>query len=342
MERTLVNKKRKADERRAAEDERCNRREGETMQVRKCGVVAGEKDEQYEEMSEEEVVQWCSRYKSVEAMQHYMVNERKEPRSQERFLASLAKAALVKETPAALAAEYGNLYRWVWRFEHGMGGRTTREEDRAVDVSLFVRREVDAELKKFSKSVLVRGWRWVMQLRATDGKWVDWIYIQKSNRPGSELTVFSARDFPKGSTIGYCCGEARGMILEGDTDTEAVSQNLRIDRSNAVELVNIEECWTYRNRKGEWQTVFAKKVNVEEEGGQALYLGMHYLNSVCYGYELGSREYDKAKKSHNCLLAHDGSVRASKKIPPNVELLLLKEEGEREDEVANKVTLCNE
>jgi hypothetical protein len=85
-------------------------------------------------------------------------------------------------------------------------------------VSLFVRREVDEELKRYSKCMLICGRQWVvMQLRARDGKWVDWIHIQKSNRPWSQLSVFSARDFPKGSTIGFYCGELRGMTSKGNS-----------------------------------------------------------------------------------------------------------------------------
>jgi hypothetical protein len=52
---------------------------------------------------------------------------------QPRFVASLAKAALQKYTPFALAAEFGSLYCWIWRFDQVMGGRTAREEDRAFN-----------------------------------------------------------------------------------------------------------------------------------------------------------------------------------------------------------------
>ena len=311
MERTLGNKKRKADEGRTGEEELRSGRGVLRGVVQKCVPLSVEKVGEYEELSEEELGVWCARYKNVDAMEGYILNERKEARSQARFVPSLAKAALLKDSPVALAAEFGSLYRWIWRFEQVMGGRTAGKEDRAFDVSLFVRREVDEELKRYSKSVLIRGWRWVMQLRATDGKWVDWLYIQKSNRSGSELSVFSARDFPKGSTIGFCCGELRGRASEGKGNSE-------LHKKAEVS----EECWTYRNSKGKQQTVVGKKVDVEEEGGQPLYLGMHYLNSACYGYEVGSREYQKAKKSHNCSLLEDGSVIASKKICPNVEMLL--------------------
>jgi hypothetical protein len=311
MERTLVNKKREADDRRSGEEEHHSGMEVVRGQVHKCDAIAVGKEGQYEEMSEEELGVWCGRYKNMDAMEGYMLIERKEPQTQARFVPSLAKAALLKDLPVALSAEFGSLYRWIWRFDQVMGGRTPGKEDRAFNVSFFVRREVDEELKRYSKSVLIRGWRWVMQLRSADGKWVDWIQIQKSNRPGPQLSVFSARDFPKGSTIGFCCGELKGMASEGKGDSKAVKR-----------LEDVEEGWTYRNSKGKWQTVVAKKVDLEEEGGQPLYLGMHYVNSACYGYEVGSREYQKAKKSYNCSLLEDGSVIASKKICPNVELLL--------------------
>jgi hypothetical protein len=190
-----------------------------------------------------------------------MLNERKEARSQARFVPSLAKAALLKDLPVALAAESGSLHRWIWRFDQVMGGMTAGKEDRASDVSLFVRREVDEELKRYSKSMLIRGWRWVMQLRATDGKWVDWLYIQKSNRPESQLSVFSTRDFPKGSTIGFCCGELRGTASEGKNNS---------DLRKKVE--DVEEGWTYRKSKGEWQLWLQRKWILKRRGGNHCFL----------------------------------------------------------------------
>jgi hypothetical protein len=171
-------------------------------------------------------------------------------------------------------------------------------------------------MRKSPKCVLVGGWKWVMQLQASDGKWIDWIQIQNSNRPGASLGVFAARDFPKGSTIGYVCGSVR---WESDEAGRAQSSS---GGWNPGEGEEETESFTFRNGKAKWQTVVAMKVKSEEMGEEALFFGMHYVNSACYGFALESKEYDKARKNQNCFLSIDGSVKALKKISPNVEMLL--------------------
>jgi hypothetical protein len=113
METTLVNKKRKADEGRIGEEEHYSGKEVVKGQVYKCDPVAVNKEGEHEEMSEEELGVWCGRYKNVDTMEGYMLNERKEPQSQARFVPSLAKAALLKDLRIALAAEFGSLYHWI-------------------------------------------------------------------------------------------------------------------------------------------------------------------------------------------------------------------------------------
>ena len=79
MERILVNNKRKADEGRSGEEKHRSGKEVVRGQVHKCDAVAVDKEGEYEEMSEEELGVWCGRYKNVDAMEGYMLNERKEP-----------------------------------------------------------------------------------------------------------------------------------------------------------------------------------------------------------------------------------------------------------------------
>jgi hypothetical protein len=59
-EGTLVSRKRKADEGRAGEEECHSGKEVESIQVHKCDLVAVvDKEEEFKEMSEEELGVWC-------------------------------------------------------------------------------------------------------------------------------------------------------------------------------------------------------------------------------------------------------------------------------------------
>jgi hypothetical protein len=69
-------------------------------------------------------------------------------------------------------------------------------------------------------------------------------------------------------------------------------------------------------------------------GEQPLFLGMHYLKSATYGFEPDSRKFEKASKNQNCHLLDDGSIKAMKKISPNLEMLLLETE---EDFLSNVI-----
>lgn len=314
---TTANKKRKSFIGRGGEAEDCDSEEDEQKEMEEGVEMDGDEEEKYEKMTEEEIAIWCSRYKDVKEMKAYIMVEKEEPRIQERFVATLAKVAMLKDNRSALASECGILYQWIWRFEHGMGGRNPFKVDKACSVPLLVKKEIEGEIKKTPNCVLPTGWKWVMQLRATDGKWVDWIQIQKSNRPGARLGVFSARDFPKGSTIGYCCGSTTW-----ESNIPGSAKPI-IDRRKVRMGENEDKGVTFRNSKGKWQTVVAKKVESERTGEQPLFLGMHYVKSATYGFEPNSREFDKVSKNQNCCLLDDGSMKALKKISPNVEILLL-------------------
>jgi hypothetical protein len=69
MERTLVNKKRKADEGMTGEEELHSGKEVVRGEVHKCDPVAVDKEGEYEELSEDELGVWRGRYKNVDAME---------------------------------------------------------------------------------------------------------------------------------------------------------------------------------------------------------------------------------------------------------------------------------
>ena len=109
----MVNKKRRVHEGTVEEEMRWKEEQDGIVHVHNSAPVHDDNDEKFKELTEDEVWVWCMRYNNVEAMEAYMMNERNEPRTQERFVASLAKAALLKDTPVALRAEFGSLYQWI-------------------------------------------------------------------------------------------------------------------------------------------------------------------------------------------------------------------------------------
>jgi hypothetical protein len=64
-----------------------------------------------------------------------------------------------------------------------------------------------------------------------------------------------------------------------------------------------------------WNSIDPKPVG--QKPGEAMYLGMHYINNVCLCFKSGSPEYETAKKYQNCFLVDEGSVKAFKKIYPD-------------------------
>lgn len=270
-------------------------------------------------MNEREIVAWCERYTNVKAMVEYIRNEHEEPVTQERFVWTLAEMAVVKDNPGALRSEYGKLYKWLWRYESVIGEKQKDDVnvDKACFVALHMKGQMAMDVKMSPECSLPAGWKWVLQLRTNQDKWLDWIYIKESNRSDGKLGVFTARDFPKGSTIGYYCGLT---VWKSDiagskkpTDDELISQGVRCTRNRLTVI----------NNEAKWHTVTAKDVEPGAMGEAPLYLGMHYLNSACFSLEVGSREYEKARKEQNCVVLDDGRVKATKKIPRNYEVLIM-------------------
>jgi hypothetical protein len=67
-------------------------------------LTHSEEEEKYDKMSEEDIGVWCSRYKDAKGMEAYIMDEKKEPRSQERFVTTLTKVAVIKDNPNVLVS----------------------------------------------------------------------------------------------------------------------------------------------------------------------------------------------------------------------------------------------
>jgi hypothetical protein len=223
----------------------------------------------------------------------------------------LAQLALLKDNPDMLVKQHGRLYRWVWQYE-----KATKQEGELCHLSEYIKL-VKESAGRERHHALPAGWRWMLQLNVRREKdmedcWWDWVFIKKSNIAGGNLGVFAARCFPKGSIVGYFAGpivwkcDAAGT--EEPSEEYLTAQGVP-DSAYSICILN-GECV--------WNSIDPKPVG--EKPGEAMYLGMHYINNVCLCFKSGSPEYETAKKYQNCVLVDEGSVKAFKKICPGGEL----------------------
>lgn len=267
--------------------------------------------------TEQTIKEWRRRYAETAAMEGYItgllseVGNSQLVRCQQRIIPVLAKLALLKDNVKELVKQHGTLYRWVWQYE-----KPTGRDGELCFVAHYLTTVVDGTSQQRDHA-LGTGWRWMLQInvrREKDKKdcWWDWVCIKKSNIVGGHLGVFAARNFPRGSIIGYYCGPIVWTCAQAGTE-EPSHEYL-----TAQQVPESAYSICILNGKCVWQSVDPKPVR--EEPGEPMYLGMHYLNNVCLCFERGSPEYESARKYQNCVLVDEGSVKAIKKIYPGTEL----------------------
>jgi hypothetical protein len=278
---------------------------------KEANTSATNNDRSIVKMTEESVRRWKFVHSSVDNMKQH-INSVLKQRSdslyecQQRFTEVLAQLALLKDNEEELMKEYGKIYQWVWEYRKEM-----KTDVDACVAATYAKEVLIKGVEEQKSSSLPDGWRLMLQLY-TKGRWWDWIYLQKSNQVVVDVGVFAARDFPKGSIIGYLCGPTiwTSDAAGGPKPSEQDLARQGVKRSKgAVSFRNGMACWQY-----------IQPCHMTEKPGPSLYVGMHYVNSACWIYKVGSKQYKGAKKHQNCSMLEDGSICALKKIQPNVEL----------------------
>jgi hypothetical protein len=267
--------------------------------------------------TEQGIKEWRSRYLERAATERYitgLLSQEKNSqlvRSHRRIIPILAELALLKDNLEKLVEQHGSLYRWVWQYE-----KPTERDGELCHLSYFIRTVEEGAWRERHRA-LPAGWRWMMQLNVrrqkdTQDCWWDWVFIKKSNIAGGNLGLFAGRCFPKGSIVGYYVGPA---VWTCDmVGTEEPSE----EYLTAQGVPDSAYCICLLNRDCVWNCIEPKPVR--QKPGEAMYLGMHYINNVCLCFQAGSPEYETAKKYQNCVLVDEGSVKALKKICPGAEL----------------------
>jgi hypothetical protein len=216
--------------------------------------------------------------------------------NQSRFSDFLAKMCCLKDDPDATTAHYEKLYRWTWQLE-----RIMKTDNEASTIEEFMKRYEEDVVHP--DSPLGEGWKWLLQIKC-EQKWWNWIYLKECETQGGGLGVFSARDFPVGSIVGYYVGD---VIFEDKTEggkkpsSESVASGGGIETKLSVAV---------RSRKGFWQVVSPKVVTENAKGHFPLFMGLHYMHTA------------SSNKKENCFLCPDGSIQCKHKITKNQEMVL--------------------
>lgn len=265
--------------------------------------------------SQSELARWKRRYAKVESMRKGIDKQMLDYNgkindnfNQSKFSDFLAKMCCLKDDPDAMKAHYNKLYRWTWQFERDMN-----TDNEASTVKEFMKAYEDNN--EDAESALGEGWKWMLQIKS-DQKWWNWVYVKASEREGGGLGVFSARDFPLGSVVGYYVGE---VIFQDKTEGGKKPSN---DDLMTAEVAEATHSVAVRTRKGLWQVLAPKVVAATVEGRFPLFMGLHYMQSACQSIPKNTKEFEVAKRKQNCFLSPDGSIQCIHKIGKNTEMLI--------------------
>lgn len=151
--------------------------------------------------------------------------------------------------------------------------------------------------------MLPKGVRRLLQLKALDNQWHDWLYVKKSDIPNAGNGIFAARDFEKNSIIGYYCGKTVYKSNE-------MSVNSPDDISDVPDFSE-QQLWI-RNNKYYWILIEPTPMDFYSENN--LYMGFHFLNSNCLNNSV-------SRLAQNVEISQAGMVTAIALIRKDTELI---------------------
>ena len=303
-------------------------------------------------LSQKEVKEWKASYRNLKVIEEEIniqclsYNE-KIDKLQLKFSPSLAVLCQGKDDDSVFKGLHNKQYRWVWMYNYIFP--TPLDACRVVEKMEQMKRRYEEEEEEGSP--LSNGWRWMLQIKTRDPKkgdqWWDWVYIQQSAVKKANLGLFTGRDFPRGSILGYHVGR---VTFQAEDPTAARPTDADLDKEGVP-------CTPYtitvRDKKACWRVIDPVPVQHQDEaekegvavqalaalagesealkfaGGAPLHMGMHYMNNACETYREGTVLHEKAKKKQNCYITDEGGVQVTKKVPKDTELFTPYNSNER-------------
>jgi hypothetical protein len=262
-------------------------------------------------LSEDELKAWKADFENPKALAEAIVRQMKEKNKnlkkdhqQFKFSSTLAIFGCAKDDMHKFQSLYGKHYRWKYKYENAM-----EDEKGAKPVKLHL---AEIEKKITLQNILPRGWKFVLEIWIGK-KWLEWLYVSKSTLKSAGLGLFTTREFPVGSVIGYYVGP---VVYQGD---EAGGERPRTAELVKAGVVPTPYSITLRDKNGYWRVVSPEPVRPEEDA--SLLFGLHYMNNACETYTNEAKtSQKKGTKFQNCELVEDGSVQTIKKVSKGDEL----------------------
>jgi hypothetical protein len=167
-------------------------------------------------------------------------------------------------------------------------------------------------------------------------KWVDWIYLAKSEYKEGNVGVFAARQFPAGMPVGFYIGPQVWISTKvGGKEPNQKRLEAELPKKHQeyqVPVRNLEGTMVVYNPEP-LERFILRGGNINPDGERKpLYMGVHYMNDCSNGMESDSVMSTKVERDINVVLVEDGCVITKKQINVSEEMYLRYHRMKKEDE----------
>ena len=253
-------------------------------------------------------------YGSVDSLYAWLYNETKQKNC--LFDDALCHIGYNKLNDTFWTGEGREWFQWIYKYEG--------EDIAGSDISSFKveRRPV---LKVRGHLQLSWNWRVCLQLKAKSmkvkgrgrnrqreesAKWYDYLYLSNSTIRNAGIGLFTVRELPSRTLIGYYCGVLLWRL----------GQMLLYDEHTVIEPPD-EETDVYtilmRDSKGEWVTV-----SLGGCGEPSLYMDFQFMNDIGLSFDDETENQSRVCRAmYNTEITEDGCVYTTRMIGKGTELL---------------------
>ena len=244
---------------------------------------------------ERKAERWCANSSTPQAIENFLKSklDSDDPEHAiqlDKFISTLSVIGYHRYNPAQL--DQCTLYRWNLEIEF--------DENETFMTHMNKLRSNLLEISDKHQQTLPKGFKYVLQLQDLDGKWDDWLFVQKSKLPDAGNGLFAARRFTKNCIIGYYCGN---VLDKRKYDKHTKKLFYRKENDKQIDI---------RDNDYHHITVDSTSINVSKESN--LYMGLQFLNSVSLGKK-------KIQQRSNVSIGPAGCVTAERDIEKGSELL---------------------